>query len=409
MITSDVSGEKIDNNHMTDTKSNSKNKPKNNHYVQEALIRNFSYKETETPKVRIFSTSNNKGGWINTRSIFKGQDIYSLEVEDLFRKKIETDAASIFRKIKCSKDTVDLTRDEISLLKKYTLLQDIRTPVSLRKLSELKTNKGTKKRYQILMDGQGINESDKYFWIKIMRFVLESDWNRILHSDFNIVSHLAHTYDRLFPMVIKTSDELILPDTGVYAESSNFTRPSIDTQKVLRDICGKDFKGHELEDLTTGLDKFMNFIILPFDKNHAILFVDDIWRLYYYRQPMFDVGIRSRFMNRYILPPIASYKNPKDIYYPLEPIDSFRQYLSPDDKFTILLQEVISKDVAYLNGIAIDSSEQFFAFNDKNDVLKSIKEYNIRYEEGHARYNVSYFEKCDFSVRYPERIDQNST
>ena len=99
------------------------------HYIPDFILRRYSYnddpKKSKAHLVDLLKGETSKV--VKTKKMYREKDLYRCRIEDAIGKHYEGPVSSLLRKVEKSQGTVDLSINELLKLRKYLLLQLIRT------------------------------------------------------------------------------------------------------------------------------------------------------------------------------------------------------------------------------------------------------------------------------------------
>jgi len=121
--------------------------------------------------------------------------------------------AKLLNRICDARGEVVFTRDELSIIKKYFLLQRYRTPKNKRNYTDSFEGKFELSQYNI-KEG----ESEEDFWKREMLTILDSPWTDLLKSDMLGVRKHALEVNASFIMILRTQGEFCINDIGYVTE-----------------------------------------------------------------------------------------------------------------------------------------------------------------------------------------------
>lgn len=337
------------------------------HYVQKALQSNFATTDGKAKKI-FFAHIEHKDGWtINIDSNMKQKGLYPDDIEALFNSKVKKDFTELCRKL-CTSKTISIHRYEFDTIKKYILLQLIRTPAEIERIRKYLLEASIPSYISECVSDRRTNESEKDYWFRILRTVLKNNWEELRSCDCPYVRSLSRVIDRMTPLLVETRDDLILPDSGVSRYAIWCTPQKKDWIKDLNEVFNKTYGFEQSLIIAGDGGPFLVFICLPMDKNHALMLVEDIVRL----NPVATNPIHIEFFSELKYNTRIKYRN----YHSSDKkigIEDMQKYWSPDDEITLTRQFAKQETVNELNYLALKDLDIGFSFNNLDGIRTFIQ------------------------------------
>lgn len=332
------------------------------HYVQKALQSNFATTFGKAKKI-FFVHIKHKDGWtINIDSNMKQKGLYPDDIEALFNSEVEKDFTKLCQKLRTSK-TINIKRYEFDTIKKYILLQLIRTPAEIEHIRKYLIEAPIPSYISECVSDRQANESENDYWFRILRTVLKNNWDELRSCDCLYVRSLSRVIDRMTPLLIETRSDLILPDSGISRYAIQYTPRKKDWSKELSEVFDKTY-GFEQSQMIVGEGgPFLIFICLPMDKNHALMLVEDIVRL----NPEATNPIPIEFFSELKCNTRIKYRKYRRSDK-RRGIEDLQKYWSPDDEITLTRQFVKQETVNKLNYLALKDLDIGFSFNNLDGI-----------------------------------------
>lgn len=369
-----------------------------NHYIQNRLLKNFATKsENGKYKICFLDLINFSVDYRNTESAFYEKNIYDVhtgddtkELEIKFNELIEKPMVELLKRICNSKNEVVFTRAELTIIKKYFLLQHYRTPRNKRNYTD--TNRQGFKLSQFnIQEG----ESEEDFWKREMLTILDSKWSDLLRSEMIGVRKHAIDTNSSFMMFIKTNNEFCINDIGYVTERIPIQIPKGKEQEYihLAKEIGKQLYGKDNFDEVAKLEMqnqrsyFDNFELYPIASNCAILFVSPVWK-YVPLEPRLirELSLYSPILMKYLIFPKNDYVNGNKI----KTQEDLEQYMDENDKYTYSIQTITEEETIYLNTLTMNEAYCYIGAKTPNALIPSVRMYNYLMSNGEKNIHHNY-------------------
>ena len=375
----------------------------NSHYVPMQTLRRFGNKLCVF-NVRTGEYFEN----INIDKLFSEKGFYTSEIEDKLNKRIESQFGNLFanKLMKCEK-TVELSRDELYLIKKFLLISVIRSLGNEEFMQkekhfyeglqshwlEFAKEKGVSKEETLknmpkapfvekVIDG----ESSYDYWMRTLNVILDSDgtpqdilkhpdktypahrWAEVVNNGY--VAFWDSNYER---------DEFIVTDIGMTSENekgwngvtvhnkkkTDFLTNLLSNEKddIMKiNICRNLYMHHNFSE---------NFMMFPISAKRMIVEIDPFYKF------------RIAFKDRYKMPALDELTEMvnEELFYPNEnkyvlPQDGLEgPKYHPDDKYIYKIKKLTSKETRYCNELFLDRINTYVGFSSLNKVVGSLIKY----------------------------------
>lgn len=340
----------------------------NNHYVQKALQNNFSTCADKGNKIYYVNLKNEKGHIVDITRNMKSRNLYHDEIELLFIK-IEKDFIELCNNLRCKKKVI-IRRDQLDIIKKYFLLQLIRTPAEIKRIKNVLLEAGQQTYISECLSDCQEDELEEDYWFRILEVVLKNEWNDLQSCDCPFVKCLLLTLDRMNPLLIETKRDLILPDSGVSRYLEWYKPKSRYWGFELKEVFNKDYSAEESYSIAGNGGPILIFCCLPLDPNHALMLVDDVVR-------MRETAPRPMQMD--FFPPLKYNTQIKYHKYRKSDkhigIDEIKDVWTSQDEIILTKQFADSETTNKLNLLALNNSDEGFSFRTNNGIKEFLKEY----------------------------------
>lgn len=373
---------------------------KNSHYVPQFILKKFSDKLC-LYNVKTGELKEN----VKPEKAYAEKGFYSDEIEDKLNLKLEMQFSKLLSEkiLKCD-NTVELSRDELKLVKKFLLISIIRSIGNeqfmqrekrfyddlldmflKRGLSKVEAEQATAKPFEELKIA---NETPFEYWMRTIDVILETDG-----SPEEILKHPQKTYPAFrWSGVINAGylafwdseykrDEFVITDIGMTSENekgwNGITVRNTKKTKFLVDLF--EFEKHEL--LRQEIYKQLNFVksfhenfqMFPISAKRMIV---EIAPFYKFRYAYKDVYSMPR------LEDLIALTN-EDLYAPNEnkyvyPQTSVVPKYHKDDKYIYKIRKLTREETRYCNALFLDRINTTLGFSSLNKAVGSIVNYKIR-------------------------------
>lgn len=364
-----------------------------NHYVSQLIIRRFS---DSTKRINIFDI-NNKKVLENRRSInmFCKHNIYSDEIEYKLNTNLENPFARLIDSKIIGKDEIRLNRKEVFLIKKFLLLDSIRTLSAEGYEKIFKGFSDTVNRYweigqktnqylpSFLPRMTDLNESSQASFERALLVYTESNNMKEIIFHDSSTRELYLWSKVFFDSYIGFWDsndeqEFVLTDNGLTTEyeASHQIYEGLSQSKLAYILSAlkntqineeKEIYGMLLERISI---MFENFSIFNLTSKRSIVILHPFFRLYS------EQGFMINFDRKFILPKIPdiwpsfvvdkqSFDIPKTIYKSLERYSDEDEFIYKPHKLTI-------EDTIYVNYLLLSQSNSIIGFHSLNKIKDSL-------------------------------------
>ena len=364
-----------------------------NHYVSQLILKRFAnalYIFDDNKKTITKHTQ--------TENIFYKKDIYTDEVETAMNINLENDFAKLLDKKVLSKDTIELTRSELLLLKRYLLVCSIKTKTPEEFISSMRNFKSNTERY--------LNLLQHYDKIKYAALMLLPSIDDIDETPFSLQMRAMELFincsteaDMLFnPLCLREyytwakvfldafltfcdshpTQEFILTDNGMTSEYEPshyiFEGISLSKQTYLMHCLNSNdsaaLKARYCDLLLTNEIMFENFNIFNLSSTRCIVLAHPFFRLYD------EKGLRllnDQKTYKYNMPDIwPSIFETREIINTPENIYTVPNQHSMDDKFIYTPCKLSIYDTIHVNILILTQTKNLIGFNDYKKVVDSL-------------------------------------
>lgn len=368
----------------------------NNHYVSQLIIRRF---HDDNSKIHVFD-SKNKVILENRNScrVFCEKDIFSDEVEQKLSQKLESPFARLIDNKIINKEEITLTRKEISLIKKYMLVDSIKTLnpdmaysifSGFSKIVDKYWETNTKLDIYLpsnLPSMANLEDTKEKFLERILLVSIESDSLQDIGIHKKSCKELYLWAKAFLDGYIafwdsNPSQEYILTDNGMTSEyePSHLIFGGISTSKF----------PYIMEKLTTANDKFKqavyltileklpflyeNFSIFNLTSKRSIVTINPFFRLYTPNSFSF-IGVDER--SEIEIPDIwPSFIETRSAFQPPKNEYVIKGIYTDNDEFMYIPKELSIYDTIYLNTLFLAQTHKLIGFQSVEKISDSLISY----------------------------------
>lgn len=367
-----------------------------NHYVSQLIIRRFTDGENS---INVFDVK--KQSLIENRKsnrIFFKNDIYSEEIEKKFNKNLENPFSKLLDNKILGKDKIILTRNELKLVKKFLLLESIRTLTAEGydkifrgfSLQSIKYISKMQEEYSLILKAiptmKELNEPIDEAFERALRVYLESkDINDIvMHKD---VTKEIFVWAKVFNDSYigfwdsNENQEFILTDNGLTTEyePSHQLYGGLDLSKFsyLLHMLKKSNKKEKLIYYTL-LDRikimYENFSIFNVSSSRSIVIINPFFKLYSNKGFSFNFNSPIRVEKPDIWP---SYMIDNQVFKIPETRYKIKGKYLDEDEFIYIPQKLSLNDNIYVNFLFLSQSNNFLGFRRFTKIKDSLYAFQI--------------------------------
>lgn len=227
--------------------------PLKNHYIPQVILKGFSVHN----HINVVLIDSHKAGFVTSSGIFHKRGLYPNEFETLLNKNLETPLEKLLTNLNGTNE-IRLTKDDVELLKKYIMLQSIRTK------SAKESNLDSRNNPPQLMNLQRAKYDDlSQGWELAVKNCIESNWHQCVNSDYIIISENAKYLDASKMVLLHTKSEFIISGSGR-------TQVNVPCPSLHEVIENKIKKKYDLDSNTRPLGWILSFQLFPLSSNLAI-------------------------------------------------------------------------------------------------------------------------------------------
>ena len=375
----------------------------NSHYVPMQTLRRFGNKLCVF-NVRTGEYFEN----INIDKLFSEKGFYTSEIEDKLNKRIESQFGNLFanKLMKCE-ETVELSRDELYLIKKFLLISVIRSLGNEEFMQKEKHfYEGLQSHWLEFAKEKGVSreealknmpqapftekviegESSYDYWMRTLSVILDSDgtpqdilkhpdktypahrWAEVVNNGY--VAFWDSNYER---------DEFVVTDIGMTSENEKGWNGVTVHNKKKTDFLSNLLMNEKDDVMKINIYRNMhmhrnfseNFMMFPISARRMIVEIDPFYKF------------RIAFKDRYKMPALDELTEManEELFYPNEnkyvlPQDSLEgPKYHPDDRYIYKIKKLTSKETRYCNELFLDRINTYVGFSSLNKVAGSLIKY----------------------------------
>lgn len=359
---------------------------KRNHYIPKAILINHADVHSDYGKLQLVDMKLKKGGFIKCRDCFKFNYFYSEDLEDKFRE-LEKNAIDVLRRLMTDDKTID--EKSINVLRKYTLLQMMRTPVGRTSLLD--------RIYRERIDMDVIptasckigDKTTDEFWYDLMEKALDLDWDQLTSCESPYIRVAALSLNMSLPVVFESALDLPVPDTGLFFESFQFRIQDDIDRGLVENVFNMHLSDGQYERLISEPGRYNNCIGIPWDCRHAVALVDFAW-LRCEKDPGMELRrhLKSFLLRDKALDIDARYINTE---------------MGPSNYMMVPSIVLDFPQSCHLAILLMMNASRMIAFGSFEGIRKPLMYYIENIQGGE---NLSFISECDFSIRFPYDIEK---
>lgn len=382
-----------------------------NHTVPQVLLKNFAFTDPQNShsfKLCVMDLKESDGGFRTTESLFYSNNFYAQDLEMEIGKTIENDLKRITNRMTSNHNhskkptTIKMNRKDVDYLRKMMLIQMIRTPSALKKITEImKIDIDNNPR----LFSEDIEDLEDVvgLWQGMINIAVKSDWNGMKNTDYTLIDNLASVFNCMSPILFRTDYDFIITDSGYFIETNNIQinnkrHAPADYQKAF----GNHLSDVQLMRLMTCNHEYANFFGMPISRNYALLFVDDYWNarrkaIESHKNPS---AILKSSLSGQLTGATIMYKSGLQWTY-MYGYDSDSPH-DEDDVFMIPIIPIPGRYTHIINCMSIENSDRIIAFHDLKNVTKTL-DYYIKNGSNH---DVSFYRSIHFNKDYKRDLSR---
>ncbi len=368
---------------------------KNSHYVPRFILKKFSN------RLCIYNIKTNEfKEKVKLEKAYSVKGFYDDATEDNLNLKIESEFSNFLneRILKCE-STIELSRKEIRLIKKFLLISIMRsvgTEEFLQKekyfyetLTEIykknSKNKNEAEKEQPFIEKKIPNETNREYWLRTINVILDTDG-----SPEEILKHPLKTYPaHRWATVVNAGylafwdseydrDEFVITDIGMTSENekgwNGITRHNTKKHFFLIDLLKNEsnemLKGEIIKQLNFVVSFHENFEMFPISAKRMIILIAPFYKFrqaYKSIYPMPTLDYLTELVNEELYyPNTAKYVLPQTDVYP--------KY-HPNDKYIYSIKRLTRSETRYCNALFLDRINTTLGFSSLNKVVGSLLYY----------------------------------
>lgn len=375
----------------------------NSHYVPMQTLRKFG------DKLCVFNVRT--GEYlenVNIDKLFSEKGFYTSEIEDKLNKRIESQFGNLYanKLMKCE-EVVELSRDELYLIKKFLLISVIRSLGNEEFMQkekhfyeglqnhclEFANSKGVPKEEALKNMPQAPfiekvieGESSYDYWMRTLNVILDSDGTPqdiLKHPDKTYPAHRwAEVFNNGYIAFWDSNyerDEYVVTDIGMTSENEKGWNGVTIHNTKKTDFLSKLFSNEKDDIMKISIYYNMhmhrnfseNFMMFPISAKRMIVEIDPFYKF------------RIAFKDRYKMPALDELTEMvnEELFYPNEnkyvlPQDGLEgPKYHPDDKYIYKIKKLTSEETRYCNELFLDRINTHVGFSSLSKVVGSLIKY----------------------------------
>lgn len=379
--------------------------PVNSHYVPQLTLRRFG------DKLCLFNVQD--GSYkenVNIDKAFSEKGFYSDEVEEKLQRRIESQFANLFHnKINKAESILELSRDELYLVKKFLLISVIRSYgteeyleqekhfydnekiywykfAKEKGMSEKEIEEGAKNIKPPFIEKEIIGETAHEYWLRTLNVILDTNGTKE-----EIMKHPDKTYPAYrWAEVINNGylafwdseyihDEFVITDVGMTSENekgwNGVTQHNIRKTNFLLSCLQKEKDPQKKLGIFSVMNMHHcfteNFMMFPISAKRMIVEIDPFFKFRIFNKEYYDMPK----LEDLTMMPNEKLFYPNTNYYvlPQKPLEA--PVYHKDDKYIYEIKKLTSRETMYCNELFMDRINTYLGFTSLNKVVKSVFSY----------------------------------
>lgn len=363
----------------------------NSHYIPRLLLRKFA----EGEKINTYDFGKEAFQMKKIRNTFSMKDLFDKELEQQFASKLEGPVGDMLNHKLLVKDSVVLSRSENKLLRKFLMVNDLRTPISNGSWEEMleRTRMGkhpsVKLREYMIRTFQGMKEVmeqisvSKETYLPNLKLAMKFDDLADLADPKNKEIPLKLTLSARFAMVTaiafwdseESGEEFILPKLPGVSQMDQVGE--IHKGLIIQGLIEQKKKEKVPKDIKRELDRLLygsmvysnNFSIYPLSPTRVLICFSPFFRAFF--------PIKDAIGKQELYPPLLPKKDFNSHFFEpmrmelFEPCESFLNC-----QYQYKVHRLSKEEVQQLNSLLLNLETEEFAFHDYNKIRDSFWYYD---------------------------------
>lgn len=347
----------------------------NSHYVPQLILRHFSENEI----IQYCDINGMTVEYRNIKTVFSEKGYYPDQIEGDLAHKIEVQFANILnKKILPENYKVTLTREELTIVKKYLIITTIRYNITEQIRRESQSTEEFKQSF--------LEEYNKNFYENINK-ILQCEQERELFEIlkpinlgknpielFSDVKNILHSYI-VIVSTNRVKENFIIPDVGYSWAATNLSifSPDGGFDKCMYTLNKAMQTGNPYLFQVAGLLTPYEYIICPISKDKAIISLSVFYKFFNRNSDIYGLLPTSGL----VVSELLGFGN-SDIVEP----PKIKQKYGSSKIYEYGIKQLSKQDIYFLNGLMINMTDKCFGFYDFERVRKSVQYYNEQKFEG---------------------------
>lgn len=374
----------------------------NSHYVPMQTLRKFG------EKLCLFNVRDQQYHEnANIKKLFSQKGFYTDEVEDKLNKKVESQFGNLFaNKIISKKEKIELSREEVYLIKKFLLISVIRSLGNEEFMQKEKAFYSDLQNYWMsFARNQGMSEEEARenmphppfeekiienetpfdYWMRTINVILDTNG-----TPQDILKHKNKTFPAYrWAEVINSgylgfwdssyeTDEFVITDIGMTSENEKGWNGITVHNTKKTDFLFNLLKQEKDKAIQMDIIKFLklhssfseNFMMFPISAKRMIVEIDPFFRFREMYKPVYDMpslNLLTEMANEELF-------YPNDCKYVL-PQNGISPLYNPGDKYIYKIKKLSPTETRYCNVLFLDRINTYLGFSSLDKIAPSILMY----------------------------------
>ncbi len=373
-----------------------------NHYIQKALLKEFSHKRENTKVINIYDVQEHTHFEGDISKSFGESKLYwdydneedVTQIEKDFNTYLEQYGIDLIRRV-IQGDEINITRKDLFDLKRYILAQLLRTSAS-EEWEQRLIDTGFEDRLKVLFPQFKFkeipNETPREKWLRGLKVVLENDFDNIVKSnDLTLSVAKFHTLvNNGYYGIWEADDEqdFIVSDIAITFEmDKDHTKEKL-LESFMKKGLSKKFQIQIFSLLYQCTNFHENFLIFPITPRKAFVVMNPI-----IKSVQTDSTIVNTLLDgEHYFPPTGiskkHYKPNKHYYMNQDVIDNIlrvnqestnivdhSKYYTERDIFIYEVSKLSKRETIYVNKLVLDRVQKIMGYSDFDKIKDSLDAY----------------------------------
>lgn len=373
-----------------------------NHYIQKALLKEFSHKTNNIDLINIYDVQEHTHFEGDISKSFGDHQLYwdynnekdLTQIEKDFNSYLERYGIELIRKV-LQGDVINITRKELLDIKRYILAQLLRTSAS-EEWEQRLIDSGLEEQLKVLFPQYSFkeipNETSREKWLRGLKVVLDNDFNDIVKSeDLTLSVAKFHTLvNNGYYGIWEADDEqdFIVSDIAITFEmDKEHTKEKLLESFIAKGLNDKFYR-YIFPMLYQCTNFHENFIVYPITPRKAFVVMNPLIKSVLTKGTIVDVlldgkhyfpptGINKRHYspNKYYYMNQDAIDNILEINKKSDNIVDHSKYYTDNDIFLYEVSKLSKRESIYVNKLILDRVQKIMGYADFNRIKDSIEAY----------------------------------